>query len=106
MVKISTRREINEKIANSNLTDFQKKVLSATLDIPEGETRTYKQIAQSIGRPKAYRAVGNALNRNPLAPMVPCHRVIKSSGDIGGFAKGRKLKIKMLRAEGFLPQKG
>ena len=104
MVRISTRREMNEKIERSNLTDFQKKVLFAALDIPEGETRTYKQIARTIGRPKAYRAVGNALNKNPFAPRVPCHRVIKSDGDIGGFASGRKLKLKLLKAEGALSQ--
>ncbi|MBI4335571.1 MAG: MGMT family protein, partial [Candidatus Omnitrophica bacterium] len=53
-----------------------------------------------IGRPKAYRAVGNALNKNPFAPIVPCHRVVKSDGSLGGFAKGKRQKLRLLKREG------
>lgn len=60
---------------------------------------TYKEVAHAIGKPKAYRAVGNALNRNPFAPEVPCHRVIKSDGSIGGFASGSNKKLKLLKSE-------
>lgn len=84
-----------------DLTDFQKKVLLATFKIPKGQTRSYKQIAQSIGHPNAYRAVGSVLKINPLAPRIPCHRVIKSSGEIGNFSGkgGPEGKIAMLRKE-------
>lgn len=60
---------------------------------------TYKEVAMAIGLPKAYRAVGNALNKNPFAPKVPCHRVIRSDGTIGGFASGTKKKIELLKRE-------
>lgn len=91
---------IRRKIASLEATDFEKSVWLAAASIPRGETRSYKWIAGNIGRPRAYRAVGNALNRNPLAPLVPCHRVVKSDGSIGGFAKGEKMKKRMLANEG------
>ncbi len=84
------------------LTDFEKAVYRATRSIPEGEVRTYKWIARAIGRPRAARAVGNALNKNPYAPAVPCHRVIKSDGSIGGFALGIRAKKRLLAKEGVL----
>lgn len=61
---------------------------------------TYELLAKAIGKRKATRAVGNVLNKNPLAPQVPCHRVVKSDGKAGGFAKGTRKKIAMLKAEG------
>lgn len=88
-----------EKVRASGLTGFEKAVLLATLKIPRGETRTYSQIARAIGKPKAARAVGNALNKNPFAPQVPCHRVVSKNG-IGGYAKGTKKKKEMLKSEG------
>lgn len=81
------------------ITEFQKKVYDFVKTISKGKTVTYKEVAVAIGRPKAYRAVGNALNKNPFAPIVPCHRVIKSNGDIGGFASGHLKKVKLLRGE-------
>ncbi len=81
-------------------SDFEKKVWRAASAIPSGQVRSYKWIAENIGRPKAARAVGNALHKNPLSPMVPCHRVIKSSGEIGGFARGPAVKKRLLRDEG------
>lgn len=68
----------------------------------QGETRSYAWVAREIGKPKAARAVGSALNRNPFAPEVPCHRVIRSDGSIGGFAQGTEQKREMLKREGAL----
>lgn len=83
------------------MTKFQQAVFNATKKIPKGETRTYKQIARAIGRPNAARAVGNALNTN-RDKTVPCHRVIRSNGDIGGFAFGSPKKKRLLLKEGAL----
>ena len=80
-------------------TDFQKKVWNALRDIPYGETRTYKDIAIAIGNPKAYRAVGLANNKNPITIVVPCHRVIGSSGKLVGYAGGLEMKQKLLHLE-------
>ena len=82
-------------------TDFQKLVWSEVLSIPRGEVRSYKQIARAIGRPLSYRGVANACASNPYAPEVPCHRVIKSDGSLGGFSavEGVKLKERLLKFE-------
>lgn len=84
------------------ITHFQELVYAHVRTIPRGQTRTYAQVATAIGRPRAVRAVGNALNRNPFAPEVPCHRVVRSDGSVGGFASGTKKKIALLRKEGAL----
>lgn len=81
-------------------TDFQKQVWEALLGIPFGETRTYGQLANQLGNPNATRAVGAANGRNPLAILVPCHRVIGSSGKLTGFAGGLDAKAHLLRLEG------
>lgn len=78
---------------------FADKVYELTKKIPKGKVSTYKDIAESLGC-KAYRAVGNALNKNPYAQIVPCHRIVKESGEVGGFASGTKNKIKLLKKEG------
>lgn len=80
-------------------TEFQNAVWRALIDIPYGETRSYKDIAVAIGRPKAYRAVGSACNRNPIGLIVPCHRVIGSQGSLTGYAGGLDLKEKLLNHE-------
>jgi methylated-DNA-[protein]-cysteine S-methyltransferase len=80
-------------------TDFQKQVWMALCDIPYGETRSYKQIAESIGNPKAVRAVGMANNRNPLLIVVPCHRVIGANGKLVGYGAGIEKKEFLLRLE-------
>lgn len=85
---------------NISLTLFRKKVYKAILEIPKGETRSYRWVAEKTGNFKSYRAVGNALNNNPYSPEVPCHRVICSDGSIGGYAGGVKQKKAMLRQEG------
>ncbi len=80
-------------------TDFQKKVWRALQTIPFGETRSYGQLAQQIGRPTASRAVGAANGRNPLSIIVPCHRVIGANGKLTGFAGGLKAKAYLLKLE-------
>ena len=82
-------------------TPFQRAVWLACMEIPEGQTRSYRWIAECIGHPKAARAVGSALSKNPFAPLVPCHRVIRSDGTAGGFSApgGLKAKIKLLKLE-------
>lgn len=80
-------------------TDFQKKVWNELVKIPYGETRTYKDIARSINVPQGYRAVGNALNKNPVLIVIPCHRVIGSDGKLTGFRGGLELKAKLLELE-------
>ncbi len=83
-------------------TDFQKQVWQELLKIPFGETRSYKQIAEAIGNPKAVRAVGMANNKNPLLIVVPCHRVIGANGKLVGYAVGLDKKEYLLRLEGSL----
>jgi methylated-DNA-[protein]-cysteine S-methyltransferase len=81
-------------------TDFQKRVWTALLAIPFGETRSYGDIARAIGAPTAFRAVGAANGRNPLSIVAPCHRVIGTNGALTGFAGGMKAKAFLLRLEG------
>jgi len=84
-------------------TDFQIKVWRFLKKIKKGEVKTYKEVAIAIKKPKAARAVANACAKNPYAPKIPCHRVIRSDGTLGGFSSpgGTKTKKKMLRKEGF-----
>ncbi len=81
-------------------TDFQKQVWRQLQEIPYGETRSYRQIAAAIGQPNAVRAVGAANGSNPLAIVVPCHRVIGSSGKLTGYGGGLPLKKRLLELEG------
>ena len=83
-------------------TDFQKQVWAALREIPYGETVTYGQIAESIGKPRAVRAVGRANGSNPIAVIVPCHRVIGANGSLTGYAGGLDKKTKLLELEGSL----
>jgi O-6-methylguanine DNA methyltransferase len=80
-------------------TPFEKKVWSALNRIPYGRTRSYKDIAESIGHPKAFRAVGNANGTNLIPLIIPCHRVIESNGGLGGFGHGLKVKKRLLDLE-------
>ncbi|MBO1224871.1 MAG: methylated-DNA--[protein]-cysteine S-methyltransferase [Candidatus Scalindua sediminis] len=81
-------------------TQFQRKVWHKVREIPYGELRSYKWVARSIGRAHASRAVGNAVGRNPVAPIVPCHRVICSDGTLGGYSSGIAIKKRLLGLEG------
>jgi len=80
-------------------TPFQRAVWDVLLKIPYGETRSYAEVAQAIGRPTAHRAVGSANNANPVALIVPCHRVIAADGGLGGYGGGVELKARLLAME-------
>ena len=109
-VLVRTENELNEYFAGKRSaftvpldmrgTYFQKQVWEALLGIPYGETRTYGHLANQLGNPKATRAVGAANGRNPIAILVPCHRVIGYSGKLTGFAGGLDAKAHLLRLEG------
>lgn len=79
--------------------NFNEKCYAALRQVPRGKVTTYKALARQL-KSKGYRAVGNAMNSNPYAPEVPCHRVVKSDGFVGGFAHGTEKKTQMLRKEG------
>jgi len=99
----SERHKVNLDLYKfENLTDFTKAVLLATKKIPPGKITTYKFLAQAIKRPKAIRAVASALKKNPNLIKIPCHRVIRSDGRIGGYRLGSKKKSWLLRKEGIV----
>ena len=83
-------------------TEFEKKVWNQISKIAHGQTMSYKEIAEAIGHPRAYRAVANACGKNPYPKKIPCHRVIKSDGSIGGYSPhgGTKEKNQLLKEEG------
>lgn len=89
----------NKELKFNEKENFDIKVLKEVSEIPYGEFRTYKEIGDRIGT-KGYRAVGNALNKNPLPLFIPCHRVIKSDMSIGGFRGGLEMKKELLKREG------
>jgi methylated-DNA-[protein]-cysteine S-methyltransferase len=80
-------------------TEFEQDVWSRLKDVPFGETRTYKWIAEKVGRPAAVRAVGRALSKNPIPIVIPCHRIIESDGSIGGYSSGVDRKRRLLDME-------
>jgi methylated-DNA-[protein]-cysteine S-methyltransferase len=84
----------------SDKTEFERNVLVTTFKIPKGKISTYKRIAEKTGNPKAYRAVANALHKNPLHPIVPCHRVVRSDGGFGGEKKAAESRRKLVEKEG------
>ena len=112
-VLVETRRQLDEYFAGTRRsfelplsprgTGFQREVWSALARIPYGRTWSYRDLAQCIGRPSAMRAVGAANGRNPLPIVLPCHRVIGTSGALTGFAGGLATKAFLLRLEGSLP---
>lgn len=83
-------------------TDFQKRCWKALTRIPYGKTTTYAEIAKQVGSPKATRAVGQANHSNPMAIVVPCHRVLQANGSLGGYGGGLDKKVALLRLEGAL----
>ena len=83
-------------------TEFEKTVWLTLKEIPYGETRTYKWLAEKIGNPNATRAVGQALSRNPLPIILPCHRIIESDGSIGGYSSGVDIKRRLLDIEYYI----
>ena len=94
-IKLKSEREpkTNPKIS------FNEKCYTLLKQVPKGKVTTYKIIANTL-QTKAYRAVGNAMDKNPYAPAVPCHRVVSSNGKLGGFAHGTRRKIEILENEG------
>jgi methylated-DNA-[protein]-cysteine S-methyltransferase len=94
------RREFDLPVDLSRLPDFQRSVLSELRLVPFGEVQTYGRLAARIGRPRAARAVGGALNRNPVPIVVPCHRIIGSSGSLVGYGGGLERKRALLGLEG------
>lgn len=100
------RREIAVPCEPRGGTPFQRRVWAATRAIPYGEVRGYGWIAAHIGAPGAARAVGQALARNPLPLLIPCHRVVAAGGKLGGFTGGLPLKRKLLQLEGALDRRG
>ncbi|MDD3296066.1 MAG: MGMT family protein [Candidatus Omnitrophica bacterium] len=81
------------------MTDFEKKVLRVVAKIPFGELRSYKWVAKKAGRPRAWRAAAGAIKKNPYPFFIPCHRVIKSSRDFGGYSLGSGLKENLINFE-------
>ena len=88
----------------AKLTPFQLKVFKAVLAIPLGQVRTYKWVAQKIRCPRAFRAVGTALKKNPYPLVIPCHRVVRSNGMLGGYRGGTKFKKNLLLLEKHITQ--
>ena len=84
--------------STKSLSKFALEVYSVVQKIPEGETLTYKQVAVATGSPRAFRAVGNILTKN-YDPQIPCHRVVRSDGSIGGYNRGVERKSRLLRFE-------
>ena len=81
-------------------SEFQERVWRALLDIPVGQVRSYREIADIMGQPKAAQAVGNANGQNPILLRIPCHRVIASNGGLGGYSLGLKMKRQLMKLEG------
>lgn len=96
---LGLRKDFDLAVDLRNLPDFQQRVLEALLGVPAGEVCTYGDLAARVGRPGGARAVGNALGRNPIPIVVPCHRVIAAGGKIGGFTGGLHRKCLLLRVE-------
>jgi len=98
------RRTFDVPLDLSLLSDFTRRVLSATAAVPYGEVTTYKQVATAAGSPRGSRAAGNALGSNPLPIVLPCHRVLHSGGGLGGYTGGLARKRVLLTIEGRLPE--
>ena len=100
--KLNTNDLFNYRLMKLKGTKFQLKVWNFLKKIPRGKVKTYSEVAKSIGKPLAVRAVANAVGKNPLAPQIPCHRVIRSDGSLGGYSGkgGIKTKRLLLKKEG------
>jgi methylated-DNA-[protein]-cysteine S-methyltransferase len=96
------REEFTQKIGFTKGTEFDMNVWLSLQEVPYGETRTYKWLAEKVGKPAASRAVGQALSRNPLPILLPCHRIIESDGSIGGYSGGVDIKRRLLEIEYYM----
>ena len=101
---IKTERDVIKALKDK--TQFERDVYVVTFKIPKGRISTYKRVAEKVGKPKAYRAVANALHKNPLSPVIPCHRVVGSDGSFGGDEKGAEWRRNMVKKEGIPIEKG
>ncbi len=99
------RKDFQVPIDLRLVTPFQRRVLEAASDIPFGEVASYGDIAKQIGQPGARRAVGGALGKNPVAIVIPCHRVVAAGGGIGGYTGGLDVKRELMRIEGIALEK-
>ncbi|MCL5007943.1 MAG: MGMT family protein [Candidatus Marsarchaeota archaeon] len=100
------RATILRRLKGMGLTNFQIDVLMAAYSIPRGETISYKALAELAGHPNAYRAVGSVMRKNPMAPIIPCHRVIRSDGRLGSYSGGgTDVKRRMLISERAISEK-
>lgn len=97
------RRRFELRLDRSLLGPFARRVLGRTARIPYGQVSTYARVAAAAGSPRASRAAGNALARNPIPIVIPCHRVLRSGGAMGGYAGGLDRKARLLELEGALP---
>jgi methylated-DNA-[protein]-cysteine S-methyltransferase len=97
------RRTFDVRVDLSPVRGFSRRVLQAAARIPFGSVRTYREVATAAGSPRATRAAGNALGANPVPIVVPCHRVVRTGGGLGGYAGGLERKERLLRLEGALP---
>ena len=93
------RKVFTRNLAFLSGTPFQQSVWKVLIQVPYGETRTYGDIARTVGRPKAFRAVGGANNANPIPIIIPCHRIIGANGSLVGFGGGLDMKAKLLKLE-------
>ena len=100
-----TWRVDEDKVDITDLTEFEQEALTAAARIPPGQVRSYAWVAQTIGRPKAARAVGQAMARNPLPLFFPCHRVVDSTGALHNYGYGIEMKARLLTMEGYRPQR-
>jgi methylated-DNA-[protein]-cysteine S-methyltransferase len=87
------------------MTEFQSRVLKLVSTIPRGNVTTYRELARALGSPRAYRAVANALAKNPHPVKIPCHRVVRSDSKLGGYKLGTRRKMKLLLEEGIKIEK-
>jgi len=101
---IKTEKDV--VVALKGRTQFERDVYVATFWIPKGKVSTYRRIAEKVGKPKAYRAVANALHKNPLSPIVPCHRVVTSDGCFSGEKIGAEWRRIMVEKEGIPIENG
>lgn len=92
-------QQFSQKTVFTEGTEFEKEVWEAIKEVPYGETRTYKWLAERVGSPSGSRAVGQALSKNPIPIVVPCHRIIESTGNIGGYSSGVDVKRRLLEME-------
>jgi len=100
------RRTFDVRCDLRHLTPFQRRVLMAASEVPAGQVVSYGEIARRIGRPGGSRAVGQALGRNPIPIVIPCHRIVAAGGGLGGYTGGLGIKRKLLRIEGALAATG